>query len=103
MKEQKKSVISAFSASPLLKAEACDQIQGTIYKCINDLGFPSSTVEKPIFHMMMETAISLGHQISSCDVALGTKAVTDMQLQSYNQLLQNIVMLSQNIHHHYKK
>ena len=65
----------------MLKVEAHEPFQEAIYKCVNDLGFPSSTVEKPILHMMMETAISLGHHLLSHDVTLRNKAIMEMQIQ----------------------
>ena len=40
---------------PTTKGGAQKAIQRVIYECINDLGFPSSTVEKPVFHAVLET------------------------------------------------
>ena len=40
---------------PTTNARARKAVQQAIYECINDLGFPSSTVEKPIFCALLET------------------------------------------------
>ena len=37
---------------PMTKAGARKAVQRAIYECINDLGFPSSTVEKPVFRAL---------------------------------------------------
>ena len=52
---------------PTTKIGAGKAVEWAIYKCINDLGFPSSTVEKPIFHAFMETIRQNAKLISNND------------------------------------
>ena len=40
---------------PTTKGGAQKAVQQVIHECINDLGFPSSTVEKPVFCALLET------------------------------------------------
>ena len=58
---------------PSTKVGARKAIQRAIYECINDLGFPSSTVEKPVFRALLETVRRNAKLISNKDFEISNK------------------------------
>ena len=58
---------------PTTKAGARKAVQRAIYECINDLGFPSSTVEKPVFRALLETIRRNAKLISNKDFEISNK------------------------------
>ena len=82
---------------PTTKVGARKAIQWAIYECINDLGFPSSTVEKPVFHALLETVCHNAKLISNKDFEISNKLLSSIHLQSYNEFVQLISMLISNV------
>ena len=82
---------------PTSKVGAQKAIQQAIYKCINDLGFPSSTVEKPVFRALLETVCRNAKLISNKDFEISNKLLSSICLQSYNKFVQLISMLISNV------
>ena len=82
---------------PTTKAGARKAVQRAIYECINDLGFPSSTVEKPVFRALLETIHRNAKLISSKDFEISNKLLSSICLQSYNEFVQLISMLISNV------
>ena len=82
---------------PTTKVRAQKSIQWAIYKCINDLGFPSSTVEKPVFRALLETVHHNAKLISNKDFELSNKLLSSICLQSYNEFVQLISTLISNV------
>ena len=83
---------------PTTKVGAQKAIQRAIYKCINDLAFPSSTVEKPVFRALLETVRHNAKLISNKDFEISNKLLSSIRLQSYNKSVQLISMLISNVH-----
>ena len=83
---------------PTTKVRAQKAIQQAIYKCINDLGFPSSTVEKPVFCALLETVHRNAKLISNKDFEISNKLLSSIRLQSYNKFVQLISTLIGNVH-----
>ena len=67
---------------PTTKTGARKAVQRAIYECINDLGFPSSTVEKPVFRALLETVRRNAKLISSKDFEISNKLLSSICLQS---------------------
>ena len=83
---------------PTTKARARKAIQWAIYECINNLGFPSSTVEKPVFRALLETVHHNAKLISNKDFEISNKLLSSIRQQSYNKFVQLISMLISNVH-----
>ena len=83
---------------PTTKVGARKAIEWAIYKCINDLGFPSSTVEKPVFSALLETVRQNAKLIPNNDFEISNKLLSSIRLQSYNEFVQLISMLISNVH-----
>ena len=88
---------------PTTKVGARKVIQRAIYECINDLGFPSSTVEKPIFCALLETVRHNAKLISNKDFEISNKLLSSIRLQSYNEFVQLISTLISNVHMRYEE
>ena len=88
---------------PTTKAGARKALQRAIYECINDLGFPSSTVEKPVFRALLETVHRNAKLISDKDFEISNKLLSSICLQSYNGFVQLISMLISNVHTRYEE
>ena len=85
------------------KARARKAVQRAIYECINDLGFPSSTVEKPVFRALLETVRRNAKLISNKDFEISNKLLSSIHLQSYNEFVQLISMLISNVPTRYEE
>ena len=79
---------------PTTKVRAQKAVQQAIYECINDLGFPSSTVEKPVFHALLETVHQNAKLISNKDFEISNKLLSSIRLQLYNEFVQLIYQCS---------
>ena len=88
---------------PTTKVRARKAIQWAIYECINDLGFPSSTVEKPVFHALLETVRRNAKLLSNKDFEISNKLLSSIRLQLYNEFVQLISMLISNVHMQYEE
>ena len=88
---------------PTTKAGARKAAQRAIYECINDLGFPSSMVEKPIFHAFLETVRLNAKLISNKDFEISNKLLSSICVQSYNEFVQLISTLISNVHTRYEE
>ena len=88
---------------PTTKVGARKAVQRAIYKCINDLGFPSSTVEKPMFHALLETVCRNAKLTSNKDFEISNKLLSSIHLQSYNKFVQLISMLISNVRTRYEE
>ena len=82
---------------PTTKVGARKAVQWAIYKCINDLGFPPSTVEKPVFCALLETIRCNAKLISNKDFEISNKLLSSIRLQSYNEFVQLISTLISNV------
>ena len=82
---------------PTTKVRARKAIQQAIYECINDLGFLSSTVEKPVFCALLETFRRNTKLISNKDFEISNKLLSSICLQLYNKFDQLISMLICNV------
>ena len=87
---------------PTTKVGARKAIKWAIYKCINDLCFPSLTVEKPVFHTLLETVPQNAKLISNNDSEISNKLLSSIRLQSYNEFVQLISMLISNVRTRYE-
>ena len=83
---------------PTTKVGARKAVQRAIYECINDLGFPSSTVKKPVFRALLETVRCNAKLISNKDFEISNKLLSSIHLQLYNKFVQLISMLISNVH-----
>ena len=72
---------------PTTKVGARKAVEWAIYKCINYLGFPSSTVEKPVFRALLETVCQNAKLISNNDFEISNKLLSSIRLQSYNEFV----------------
>ena len=88
---------------PTAKVGAQKVFQWAIYECINNLGFPSSTVEKPVFRALLETIHRNAKLISNKDFEISNKLLSSIQLQSYNEFVQLIPTLISNVHTRYEE
>ena len=88
---------------PTTKVGARKAIQWAIYECINDLGFPSSTVENPVFCALLETVHHNAKLISNEDFEISNKILSSIRLQSYNEFVQLISMLICNVRTRYEE
>ena len=88
---------------PTTKVGARKAVQRAIYECINDLGFPSSTVEKPIFRALLETVRCNAKLISNKDFEISNKLLSSICLQSYNEFVQLISTLISNVRMRYEE
>ena len=88
---------------PTTKVRARKAIQWAIYECINDLGFPSSTVEKPVFRALLETICHNAKLISNKDFEISNKLLSSICLQSYNKFVQLISTLISNVRTRYEE
>ena len=82
---------------PTTKVGARKAVQQAIYECISDLGFPSSTVEKPVFHALLDTVHCNAKLISNKDFEISNKLLSSIHLQSYNEFVQLISTLISNV------
>ena len=62
------------------KVGARKSIQRVIYKCINNLGFPSCTLEKPVFCALLETVHRNAKLISTKDLGISNKLLSSIHL-----------------------
>ena len=83
---------------PTTKVGAQKAVQRAIYECINNLGFPSSTVEKPVFRALLETICHNAKLISDKDFEISNKLLSSIHLQLYNKFVQLISTLISNVH-----
>ena len=88
---------------PTTKAGARKAVQRAIYECINDLGFPSSTVEKPVFRALLETVRRNAKLISNKDFEISNKLLSSIRLQSYNEFVQLISTLISSVRMRYEE
>ena len=101
-------VSTSSKATVGVKTEPIDLVEDgplewAIYKCINDLGFPSSTVENPVFHALLETVRQNAKLISNNDFKISNKLLSSIRLQSYNEFVQLISTLISNVHMRYEE
>ena len=88
---------------PTTKVGARKAVQWAIYECINNLGFPSSTVEKPVFWALLEIVRHITKLISNKDFEISNKLLPSICLQSYNEFVQLISMLISNVRTRYEE
>ena len=88
---------------PTTKVGARKVVQWAIYECIDDLGFPSSTVEKPVFCALLETVCHNAKLISNKDFEISNKLLSSICLQSYNKFVQLISTLISNVRTRYEE
>ena len=100
LEQQGQTLMTSF-ATPLSRQEAKIKFQTAVYRCVNDLGFPASTVEKPIFRDMLKMTMSMASKLSSKDINMSNKAVMELRIQSYNQLLKTVSMIGTKIRGEY--
>ena len=83
---------------PTTKAESRNQVHKAIYECVNDLGFPASTVERPVFRNLLECVRRNASNLSSSDFDVSNKFLTQLRVKSYNNFVELIAKLAQNVH-----
>ena len=88
---------------PTTKVRAQKAIQWAMYECINDLGFPSSTVEKPVFCALLETFRRNAKLISNKDFEISNKLLSSICLQLHNKFDQLISTLICNVQTQYEE
>jgi hypothetical protein len=64
-----------------------DAVKESIYRCVNDLGFPNSTVEHPLFRDMLVCVKRNAQVLQTSDLCLSNKAINAMRLDGYNRLM----------------
>ena len=82
---------------PTTKVGAPEAVKQAIYEYINNLGFPSSTVEKPVFCALLETVRHSAKPNSNKDFEISNKLLSSIRLQSYNKFVQLISTLISNV------
>ena len=82
---------------PTTKAESCGQVHKAIYECVNDLGFPASTVERPVFHNLLDCVWRNASNLSSTEFDVSNKFLTQLCVKSYNNFVELIANLARNV------
>ena len=82
---------------PTTKAESHGQVHKAIYECVNDLGFPASTVERPVFCNLLDCVRRNASNLSSTDFDVSNKFLTQLHVKSYNNFVGLIANLAQNV------
>ena len=76
------SSISRFANNlPTNRAAAKVEVQISIYRCVNDLGFPASTVQKPVFREMLTKVMQNSGMISKTDLCMSHHVITKMRVE----------------------
>ena len=79
---------------PTTKAESHGQVHKVIYECADDLGFPASTVERPVFHNLMDCVWRNASNLSSTDFDVSNKFLTQLHVKSYNNFVELMANLA---------
>ena len=82
---------------PTTKAESRGQVHKAIYKCVNDLGFPASTVERPDFRNLLDCVRRNASNLSSTNFDVSNKFLTQLRVKSYNNFVELIANLARNV------
>ena len=82
---------------PTTKAESHGQVHKAIYECVNDLGFPASTVERPVFRNLLDCVQRNASNLSSTDFDVSNKFLSQLHVKSYNNFVELIANLAQNV------
>lgn len=82
--ESTQSSMSRFAQKlPTTKMEARSLVKSSIYKCVNDLGFPAATVEKPVFRNLLQCVYENAQLINPRDLVMSTRTLTRVRVDSY--------------------
>jgi hypothetical protein len=95
--------ISRFAKNLPNSLEAKVAVRNAIFRCVNDLGFPATTVEKPAFREMLRHVFDNAQVLNMKDVELSNKAITRMRIEGYNGFIRVVSGLRANIRQHYTK
>ena len=93
--------ISMYSGTMVSKQDARVMFHQSIYKFVNDCGFPASTVEKESFRDLLKCAIANAPKLKEKDCSISNKAITRMRLESYNDFLKTVTELGENVRQAY--
>ena len=83
---------------PTTKAESRGQVHKAIYECVDDLGFPASTVERPVFRNLLDCVRRNASNLSSTNFEVSNKFLTQLRVKSYNNFVELIANLTRNVH-----
>lgn len=72
-------------SAALNRKAAVAAVKESIYRCVNDLNFPNSTVEKPVFREMLYTVKQYATSLQPTDLQLSNKAIIGLRVDSYNK------------------
>ena len=95
--------ISRFAKNLPNRLEAKVVVRNAIFRCVNDLGFPATTVEKPAFREMLRHVFDNAQVINMKDVELSHKAINRMRIEGYNRFVRVVNDLRVNIRQHFTK
>ena len=82
---------------PTTKAESCGQDHKAIYNCVNDLGFPASTVEQPVLRNLLDCVWRNASNVSLTDFDVSNKYFIELRVKSYNNIVELIANLARNV------
>ena len=86
----------------LPRAAAKGAVKQAIYKCVNDLGFPNSTVEHQLFREMLLAVKRHAASLEMTDLHLSNKAICAQRIDSYNNFMHAVTELVRKIRTYYK-
>jgi hypothetical protein len=69
----------------LNRKAAVAAVKESIYRCVNDLNFPNSTVERPVFREMLYKVKQYAMSLQPTDLQLSNKAIIGLRVDSYNK------------------
>ena len=102
MEKQGQKKMSSFVSTTVTRATVRNEFQKKIYEFVNDMGFPSRTVEKPAFRSLLSFAISNANLLRPSDASISNRAMTSMRIDSYNSFLREVNNLGDNIRETFK-
>ena len=86
---------------PLNKEQAIIAVKNAIYQCVNDCGFPSHTVEKPIFRELLNTVRENASFLKPTDLQISTRALETMRINSYSAFITLVKDLGVSVREYY--
>ena len=95
--QKSQSSINRFAHSLPNRVDAKKAVRDAIFCCVNDLGFPASTVERPAFREMIRQLHTHATVIQPRDIVMSNQAIETMRVADYNHSIRVFSCLGENI------
>ena len=89
--------MSSYIPITISRKEVRSEFHHKIFQFVNDMGFPTRTVEKPAFRSLLEYILNNANLLKMSDCSISNRAMTSMRIDSYNDYLRVVNDLGNNI------